>query len=138
VFINLYCHRIKVSLIEEWRQVKSLMYICSHQHYSVRGEEGLGVSEWNRSVPALSLLTWMENAIQYSLAAEGSPIIINFTRTQQGLRITFSNTIGQGNTAERLRGKGLLLVNRLNEYPAYSIDYGIVGAAVFKLVFTIK
>ncbi|WDF66927.1 hypothetical protein PQ465_11480 [Sphingobacterium oryzagri] len=138
VFINLYDRRIRVSLIEEWTQVKSLMYICSHRQYWIKGEEALEINEWNRSVPALSLLTWMENAIQYSPASENVPIMINFTSSFKGLCITISNVIGQGDTAERLNGKGLLLVNRLSEYPAYSIDYGLQGGSVFRLVFTIK
>jgi len=104
----------RVALAEEWAYLKQLVAMCVHRAIEIKGEELVTDYIWNRSVPALSLMTWIENAVSYSPIGKTIPIVIEWIRQKDAIVFTVRNRIASS-TEEKGTGKGLELVNRLFE-----------------------
>lgn len=107
-------HNPRVGLIEEWEYLKQLMDMCTHRTIEIKGEELVPSHIWNRSVPALSLMTWIENAVSYSPIGRAIPIVIEWIREKDTTIFMVRNRIASENK-NKGTGKGLELVNRLFE-----------------------
>ncbi|CAM3688253.1 hypothetical protein [Sphingobacterium prati] len=104
----------RVALDEEWAYFKQLVDICVHRKIEIKGEELVPAYIWNRSVPTLSLMTWIENAVSYSPIGKSFPIVIEWIREKDATVFTVRNRIA-GRNGEKGTGRGLILVNRLFE-----------------------
>lgn len=104
----------RVALAEEWAYLKQLVVMCVHRSIEIKGEELVTDYIWNRSVPTLSLMTWIENAVSYSPIGKTIPIVIEWIRQKDAIVFTVRNRIACS-TEGKGTGKGLELVNRLFE-----------------------
>lgn len=104
----------RVALDEEWAYLKKLVNMCVHRTIEIKGEEAVPGYIWNRSVPALSLMTWIENAVSYSPIGKVIPIVIEWIQENDATIFKVRNRIA-GGVEEKGSGRGLELVNRLFE-----------------------
>ncbi|MBE8719784.1 hypothetical protein C4F40_03455 [Sphingobacterium sp. Ka21] len=100
-----------VALEEEWKHVKLLMQIASHRRFEVHGENLLSKRMWNRSVPALTLMTWLENAIKYSPDNLMQPIYLEWMLLEGKLQLMIRNSVSTAVSPGT--GKGMALVKQL-------------------------
>ncbi|MGB3105579.1 hypothetical protein [Sphingobacterium siyangense] len=104
----------RVALAEEWAYLKNLVDMCVHRTIEIKGEELVPGYIWNRSVPTLSLMTWIENAVSYSPIGKAIPIVIEWADENGATVFRVRNCIASDNE-KKGTGKGLELVNRLFE-----------------------
>lgn len=104
----------RVALEEEWTYLKQLKNMCVHRTIEIKGEELVPAYIWNRSVPTLSLMTWIENAVSYSPIGKSIPIILEWIHENEVTVFRVRNRIAN-NVGEKGTGRGLELVNRLFE-----------------------
>lgn len=127
-----------VALEEEWKHVKLLMQIASHRRFEVHGENLLSKRMWNRSVPALTLITWLENAIKYSPDNVMQPIYLEWTLLEGKLQLMVRNSVSTAVSPGT--GKGLALVKQLyGEFMPDDavIDYEIRNEQEFIVILTL-
>lgn len=106
--------KVLVPLREEWAYLKRLISYSKDRCFIVEGEELLDRKAMNRSIPTLTIMTWIENAIAYSPYDPAEFIRLKWLRTERGLQLQICNRIASDNM-EKGTGKGLELVNRLFE-----------------------
>ncbi|MCW8313487.1 hypothetical protein K7A41_19830 [Sphingobacterium sp. InxBP1] len=106
--------QVLVPLREEWSYLKSLISYCHQRKFVVQGEELLDRQLLNRSLPTLSIMTWIENAVAYSPADPSEFILLRWTKLNHGIQLLVRNRIAAVDI-EKGTGKGLELVNRLFE-----------------------
>lgn len=111
---KLVAQQVRVALEEEWSFVKRMLALCSDRQFVIQGEEQVPQQIWNRSVPSLSLMTWIENAVTYSTDGSEDPIVLTWTIQLDRVVLEIRNTIAVTNI-KRGTGNGLRLVNRLYE-----------------------
>jgi len=111
---KLVAQNVRVALEEEWYFVKRMIALCYDRHFEIHGEEYVSQQFWNRSVPSLSLLTWIENAVAYSMDGTDNPITLTWINQSDNLVLEIRNTI-HTTSIKRGTGNGLRLVNRLYE-----------------------
>lgn len=104
----------RVALAEEWAYLNQLVVMCVHRTIEIKGVELVPGCIWNRSVPTLSLMTWIENAVSYSPYGKAIPIVIEWIHEDDATVFRVRNRIASDNE-EKGTGKGLELVNRLFE-----------------------
>ncbi|MNI24264.1 hypothetical protein D3C73_778780 [compost metagenome] len=104
----------RVALAEEWAYLKQLVDMCVHRTIEIKGEELVPGYIWNRSVPTLSLMTWIENAVSYSPIGKAIPIVIEWADENGATVFRVRNRIASDNE-KKGTGRGLELVNRLFE-----------------------
>lgn len=104
----------RVALAEEWAYLKQLVDMCVHRTIEIKGEELVPGYIWNRSVPTLSLMTWIENAVSYSPIRKSIPIVIEWADENGATVFRVRNRIASDNE-KKGTGRGLELVNRLFE-----------------------
>ncbi|WP_448138057.1 hypothetical protein [Sphingobacterium siyangense] len=104
----------RVALAEEWAYLKQLVDMCVHRAIEIKGEELVPNYIWNRSVPTLSLMTWIENAVSYSPIGKAIPIVIEWADENEATVFRVRNRIASDNE-KKGTGRGLELVNRLFE-----------------------
>lgn len=129
-----------VPLKEEWHYLKLLISYTTDRNFIVEGDELLDRQMWNRSVPTLSLMTWIENAIAYSPCDSVEPIVIRWCKLQQGMQLHIKNCIASADLRHGT-GKGLQLVNRLYEHmnsQFIELDYAIEYQKYFVIKLTFK
>lgn len=105
--------RIYVPLEEEWEQLLVFTSLSTDRTFLIEGEELVSEQVWNRSVPGLSLITWMDNALNYSVDKQ-IPIKIIWSRTETGLQLCIENRVST-HRPRKGSGNGLALVNALFE-----------------------
>lgn len=105
---------VRVALEEEWHFVKRMIALCHDRKFEIQGEEHVPQRIWNRSVPSLGLMTWIENAVEYSTEDGHIPICLAWTSESDRLVLEIRNAISLSNI-KRGTGNGLKLVNRLYE-----------------------
>jgi len=138
VISNMSRRRIYVSLEEEWKNVKVLSAVFAHKTFVLKGEELLSEGDWNRSVPAFGLLTWMENAIFYSPTNCKLPIEVCWSKRKDHLQLTISNVILESAINYVSTGEGLALVNSVFFESHYSVQYEINSDNKFVVILTLK
>ncbi|MDH5826420.1 hypothetical protein [Sphingobacterium faecium] len=110
---KLVAQHVRVALEEEWHLVKRMIALCHDRRFEIQGEEHVPQRIWSRSVPSLGLMTWVENAVEYS--TEGAlPICLTWSSQSDRVVLEIRNTISLSNI-KRGTGNGLKLVNRLYE-----------------------
>lgn len=105
---------VLVPLKEEWHYLILLVAYSTDRNFRIEGEELLDKQAWNRSLPTLSIMTWIENAVAYSPNDPLETIHIKWTKEAQGLQLQIKNCIAAGDV-QKGTGKGLQLVSRLFE-----------------------
>lgn len=104
--------KVLVPVREEWAYAKRLISYSKDRSFIVEGEQLLDRKVLNRSIPTLTIMTWIENAIAYSPNDPTEYIRVSWRRTDGGLQLQICNRIASDNM-EKGTGKGLELVNRL-------------------------
>jgi len=104
----------RVGLDEEWTYLKQLVNMCVHRTIEIKGEEVVPRYIWSRSIPALSMMTWIENAVSYSPIGKAIPIVLEWIQENDTTIFKVRNRIA-GSIVEKGGGRGLELVNRLFE-----------------------
>lgn len=131
---------VLIPLKEEWHYLMLLVSYSTDRAFIVEGDELLDRAMWNRSVPTLSLMTWIENAIAYSPCDPVEPIVIRWTKVQQGMQLQIKNCIASADLHHGT-GKGLQLVNRLYEQmnnQFIELEYAIEDQKYFVIKLTFK
>lgn len=129
---------VLVPLREEWSYLKRLISYSKDRSFIVEGEELLDRKVMNRSIPTLTIMTWIENAIAYSPDDPGEYIRLKWLRTEQGLQLQICNRIASGDI-EKGTGKGLELVNKLFENmksQLVTLEYAIQNQKYFMVTLT--
>lgn len=119
--------KVMVSFEEEWTNVLRLITICDHRSISVRGEPARDAVFLNSSIPGLSLLTWLENALHYSIEDPAHPITLTWTCDAAGYRLQIANRIAEGTRAHTEKS-GLHLLHKIMDNISvrqYEVDYVI-------------
>ncbi|TCR14381.1 hypothetical protein EDF67_101485 [Sphingobacterium sp. JUb78] len=111
---KLVAQNVRVALEEEWYFVKRMVALCHDRHFEINGEEHVSQQIWNRSVPSLSLVTWIENAVAYSIDGANNPITLTWINQPDKLVLEIRNRM-HTTSIKRGTGNGLRLVNRLYE-----------------------
>jgi len=138
VITNISQARSYVALEEEWRNLKILISICTHRRIELYGENLLSDKDWNRSVPAICLLTWMENAITYSPSHSDFPIELKWSNSDEGLQLAISNQISKSAINTVKAGQGLKLLDAVFVDTKYDVDYKKSNDQKFEVRFTLK
>ncbi|MDM1296823.1 hypothetical protein HX021_21270 [Sphingobacterium sp. N143] len=115
----------KVAIAEEWRQFKVMASCFSDRNIELLGEEELFPSDWNRSIPAATLLSWLENALDYTPKGPKGWIRAVWQRIDGQLQLQISNAVGHTDAAGH-HGMGSALVGQLFEQLVpgqYGIEY---------------
>jgi hypothetical protein len=123
----------RVGLDEEWIYLKQLVNMCVHRTIEIKGEEVVPRYIWSRSIPALSLMTWIENAVSYSPIGKAIPIVLEWIQENDTTIFKVRNRIADS-VEEKGSGKGLELVNRLFEplqKDRVNVAYRIEGREYF-------
>lgn len=131
---------VLVPLKEEWHYSMLLVSYSTDRSFMVEGDELLDRGMWNRSVPTLSMMTWIENAIAYSPCDPVEPIVIRWIRTQHGMQLQIKNCISSADL-QHGTGKGLQLVNRLYEQMNnhfIELEYAVDDHEYFVIKLTFK
>lgn len=105
---------VRVALEEEWHYVKRMITLCNDRTFDIQGEAQVPLRIWNRSVPSLALMTWIENAVEYSTDDGHSPICLSWSAQSDRVVLEIRNAIA-ATSINRGTGNGLKLVNRLYE-----------------------
>ena len=111
---KLVAQHVRVALEEEWSFVKRMIALCPDRQFVIIGEEQVLQQIWNRSVPSLSLMTWIENAVTYSMDGSADPIVLSWNTEPDRTVLEIRNAISTASIAKGT-GNGLRLVNRLYE-----------------------
>lgn len=111
---KLVAQQVRVALEEEWSFVKRMIALCPDRQFVIMGEQQVPQQIWNRSVPSLSLMTWIENAVTYSTDGSADPIVLNWTTEPDRTVLEIRNAISAASITKGT-GNGLRLVNRLYE-----------------------
>ncbi|WP_343540193.1 hypothetical protein [Sphingobacterium thalpophilum] len=122
-----------VSLEEEWRYLRQLVSMSVHRSFVIKGTEQVPDWLWNRSVPALTLMTWIENAAEYSPARQSEPILLEWCVCGDEVLLRIANRMESMGSSSGT-GRGLELVNRLYEplrQRHCSLHYRIVEGTYF-------
>ncbi len=85
--------KLKVAIAEEWAQLKVMASCFTERNVQFEGEQLLSSSDWNRSLPAATLLSWFENALDHSPKGQKDSICIAWTRVGGKLQFQMTNTI---------------------------------------------
>lgn len=120
-----------VSLDEEWRYLRQLIEMSVHHRFEIKGVENIPAWLWNRSVPTLTLMTWIENATEYS--AKNQLILLEWTVMEHAVILRICNRMDR-ECVSRGTGRGLDLVNRLYEplrHQGCTLQYRIEDEACF-------
>ncbi|MGE8426721.1 MAG: hypothetical protein ACN6O7_02550 [Sphingobacterium sp.] len=123
----------RVALAEEWAYLNQLVDMCVHRSIEIKGEELVPGYIWNRSVPTLSLMTWIENAVSYSPIGKAIPIVIEWLNENETIVFRVRNRIASDNE-KKGTGRGLELVSRLFEplqEDRVNVAYRIEGEMYF-------
>lgn len=124
---RMYSSKTRVALEEEWKYVEILCGICTDRRFVITGTDGIKPGIWNRSVPSLAIMTWIENAIEYSPDSLELPITLSWKVMPDGIQLQIKNHIGS-NKLSQGTGKGLQLVDRL--FDAFKSDDVFLSYAV--------
>jgi hypothetical protein len=130
--------RVFIPLREEWDYTKRLISYSKDRNFIVEGEELLDRKVMNRSLPTLTVMTWIENAIAYSPDDPMEYIRLKWLRTELGLQLQICNRIASANL-EKGTGKGLELVNKLFETmksQLITLEYSIQNQKYFMVTLT--
>jgi len=132
--------KVLVPVEEEWSYVKQLISFCSHRNFIVEGEELLDRKLLNRSIPTLTIMSWIENAVKYSPEDPNEWIELKWIKVVGGTQLQIRNRIAADNI-EKGTGKGLALVNKLFDSMKNQLivlEYEIVDAKYFIVKLTFK
>jgi len=138
IIMNINQARSYVALEEEWQNLKILISICTHRRVELYGEDLLSDKDWNRSIPAISLLTWMENAITYSPSNSDFPIELKWSSYGEGLQLAISNQISKSAINTVKTGQGLKLLDAIFVDTNYGVHYKEINDQKFEVRFTLK
>lgn len=117
--------KVKVAIAEEWKQLKVMASCFTDRLVLFKGEEVLLAVDWNRSVIAASMLSWFENALNYSPQGAQGQIIMEWTREDGPLQFQMTNYIS-GQPSESHTGSGNKLLQELFDVVlpgTYRIEY---------------
>ncbi|MGE8290286.1 MAG: hypothetical protein ACN6ON_01360 [Sphingobacterium sp.] len=117
--------KLKVAIAEEWAQLKVMASCFTERTVEFDGEQLLTRSDWNRSLPAATLLSWFENALDHSPKGQNDRISILWQRVEGKLRLQMSNTIAVV-ASDGHSGSGTRMVQQLFDQllPGnYNIEY---------------
>ncbi len=117
--------KVKVAIAEEWKQLKVMASCFTDRLMLFKGEEVLLATDWSRSIIAASMLSWFENALNYSPPGTQGQIIMEWTRVNGQLHFQMINYVcrkrSEGHTGE---GNKLLRELFAAVLPgAYRIEY---------------
>jgi hypothetical protein len=132
--------KVLVPVQEEWSYVKQLISFCTHRNFIVEGEELLDRKLLNRSIPTLTIMSWIENAVKYSPEDPNEYIELKWIKVVGGTQLQIRNRIAADNI-EKGTGKGLALVNKLFDSMKNQLivlEYEIVDAKYFIVKLTFK
>lgn len=104
--------KVLVPLHEEWSYLKLLLSFCTHRNFIIKGEELLSRKLLNRSIPTLTIMTWIENAVNYSPDSPYEFIEVKWIAVFDGVQLQIRNRIAADNIVKGT-GRGLALVNKL-------------------------
>ncbi len=104
--------KVLVPLQEEWTYLKLLISFCTHRNFIIIGEELLDRKLLNRSIPTLTIMTWIENAVNYSPDDLEEFIEVRWIKVFDGIQLQICNRIAAESIVKGT-GKGLALVNEL-------------------------
>ncbi|MGJ1396489.1 hypothetical protein [Sphingobacterium multivorum] len=130
--------KVLVPVGEEWAYSKRLISYSKDRSFIVEGEEFLNRKVMNRSIPTLTIMTWIENAIAYSPDDPAEYIRLKWLKTDGGLQLQICNRIASDNL-EKGTGKGLELVNKLFETmksQLITLEYTIQNQKYFMVTLT--
>lgn len=116
---RMYSSKTRVAMEEEWRYAEILCGICTDRKFVITGTDCITPDIWNRSVPSLAIMTWIENAIEYSPDSLELPITLSWTVLADGTQLQIKNHIGRDKLSQGT-GNGLQLVDRL--FDAFQSD----------------
>ena len=117
--------KIKVSIAEEWKQLKVMASCFTNSAVLFKGEEVLFATDWSRSIIAASMLSWFENALNYSPRGAQGHIIMEWTRVDGRLHFQMINYVS-GKRSEGHTGVGNKLLQELFDAVlpgTYRIEY---------------
>lgn len=117
--------KVKVSIAEEWKQLKVMASCFTDRLVLFKGEEVLLAVDWNRSIIAASMLSWFENALNYSPQGAQGQIIMEWTRLDGQLHFQMINYVS-GKRSEGHTGVGNKLLQELFDAVlpgTYRIEY---------------
>lgn len=117
--------KVKVSIAEEWKQLKVMASCFTGRLMLFKGEEALFATDWSRSIIAASMLSWFENALNYSPQGAQGQIIMEWTRLDGQLHFQMTNYIS-GQHSEGHTGSGNKLLQELFDVVlpgTYRIEY---------------
>lgn len=132
--------KVLVPVHEEWSYVKQLISFCTHRNFIVEGEELMDRKLLNRSIPTLTIMSWIENAVKYSPEDPNEWIELKWIKVVGGTQLQIRNRIAADNI-EKGTGKGLALVNKLFDSMKNQLivlEYEIVDAKYFIVKLTFK
>ncbi|MGE8424293.1 MAG: hypothetical protein ACN6PI_15765, partial [Sphingobacterium siyangense] len=104
--------KVKVSIAEEWKQLKVMASCFTDRLMLFKGEEALFATDWSRSIIAASMLSWFENALNYSPQGAQGQIIMEWTRLDGRLHFQMINYVS-GKRSEGHTGEGNKLLQEL-------------------------
>lgn len=117
--------KLKVAIAEEWTQLKVMASCFTERNVRFEGEQLLSRSDWNRSLPAATMLSWLENALNHSPKGQNNCICIAWYRVGGKLRFQMTNTITTAKS-DGHSGSGTRMVQQLYDQllPGnYKIEY---------------
>lgn len=117
--------KVKVAIAEEWSQLKVMASCFTDRLILFKGEELLGATDWSRSIIAASMLSWFENALNYSPHGERGQIILEWIRVDGQVQFQMINRVG-GRHSEGHTGAGIQLMQELFDAALpgrYRIEY---------------
>ncbi|QQT32887.1 hypothetical protein I6I99_10105 [Sphingobacterium multivorum] len=131
---------VLVPLAEEWAYTKILISYSSNRNFKIEGEELMDKKLLNRSVPTLTIMTWIENAVKYSADDPHEWIEVKWIKVSEGIQLQIHNRVAAADV-KKGTGKGLELVNRLfesMENQLIELEYTVVYQEYFIVKLTFK
>lgn len=104
--------KVKVSIAEEWSQLRVMASCFTDRLVLFKGEEVLLATDWSRSIIAACMLSWFENALNYSPRGVRGKIIMEWTRMDGQLRFQMINYVS-GQSSDGHTGVGNKLLHEL-------------------------
>lgn len=117
--------KVKVAIGEEWKQLKVMASCFTDSAVLFKGEEVLFATDWSRSIIAASMLSWFENALNYSPRGAQGQIIMEWTRVDGQLHFQMINYVS-GKRSAGHTGVGNKLLQELFDAVlpgTYRIEY---------------
>lgn len=117
--------KVKVAIAEEWKQLKVMASCFTDRLMLFKGEEVLFATDWSRSIIAASMLSWFENALNYSPRGAQGQIIMEWTRVDGQLHFQMINYVS-GKRSAGHTGVGNKLLQELFDAVlpgTYRIEY---------------